>query len=52
MTENLSDMEIIFLGGSLTVILLLLLSCICKHYCSDDYKVLKYDEEAPPPYDP
>lgn len=52
MTENISDTETFFLSGLLAIIVLLLLSCICKKYCLDDYVVLKYDEEAPPPYVP
>jgi hypothetical protein len=52
MSENISNMDTIFFSGLLAIIVLLLLSCICKRYCSDDYVVLKYDEEAPPPYDP
>jgi hypothetical protein len=52
MTESIITIETIFLSALLSIIVLLILSCICKHFSSDDYKVIKYDEEAPPPYDP
>ncbi len=35
---------------TLACIVLLLISCLCKHYSSEQYTVIKYDEEAPPPY--
>ncbi len=50
MTENISTIETVFISGVLSIILLSVFSCICKHYCSNDYVVIKYDEEAPPPY--
>jgi hypothetical protein len=36
---------------TLAFIVLLLISCICKHYSSEQYTVIKYDEESPPPYE-
>jgi hypothetical protein len=36
----------------LAFIVLLLISCICKHYSSEKYELIKYDEESPPPYEP
>ena len=47
----IEHIEPIFLSIILAFIVLLILSCICKHFCSKEYELIKYDEEAPPPYE-
>jgi hypothetical protein len=47
----IQHIEPIALSILLAFIVLLILSRICKHFSSKEYETLKYDEEAPPPYD-
>ncbi len=44
------DIEPIVVSIILAIIVLIFVWCICKHYSSKEYTILKYDEEAPPPY--
>ncbi len=46
------DIEPIALSIILAFIVLLMFYFICKHYSSKEYTMIKYDEEAPPPYNP
>jgi hypothetical protein len=43
--------EPIVISIILAFIVLLMLSCICKHFSSKEYALVKYDEESPPPYE-